>query len=365
MKITHISIILLITILSATTIFAQNVSGEIYGRVIDAVSKQPLVGANVILLGTNAGAATNFDGEYKINNVSPNTYQVRASLIGYTSVTKTNIAVGTSRPIQLDFELTEQAIELENVTVTADYFTRIPTEVTSLKNFSYEEIRRAPGGFEDVIRALSILPDVAQAEAGRNDLVVRGGAPSENLYIVEGIEVPNINHFGTQGASGGALSYINLDFVKETSFSTGGFSSKYGDKLSSILSIDLRNGRNDRLGGKATISASQFGLNVEGPLSANSDFIFSARRSYLDLIFKAAGFGFVPEYYDVLSKFNFKLDNYNSLSYLFIGAFDNVRYFNETTDQRYDNSRILGSDQVQYFTGLSWRKIFDGGFPEF
>ncbi len=106
-------------------------------------------------------------------------------------------------------------------------------------------------------------------------------------------------------------------------------------------------------------------MNVEGPLSANSDFIFSARRSYLDLIFKAAGFGFVPEYYDVLSKFNFKLDNYNSLSYLFIGAFDNVRYFNETTDQRYDNSRILGSDQVQYFTGLSWRKIFDGGFPEF
>ncbi len=362
MKKIQISIIAFVTILSVNTVFAQRVSGEIYGRVIDAVSKQPLVGANVILLGTNTGAATNFNGEFKINDVSPNTYQVRASLIGYNSVTKTDIAVSTARPVQLDFELTEQAIELENVTVTADYFSRIPTEVTSLKNFSYEEIRRSPGGFEDVIRALSILPGVAQAEAGRNDLVVRGGAPSENLYIVDGTEVPNINHFGTQGASGGALSYINLDYVKETSFSTGGFSTKYGDKLSSVLSIDLRNGRKDRVGGKATISASQFGLNLEGPLSQNSDFIFSARRSYLDLIFKAAGFGFVPEYYDVLSKFNYRIDNQNSLSFLYIGAFDNVRYFNETADQRYENSRILGSDQLQYFTGLSWRNIFNGGF---
>jgi len=362
MKKIQISIIAFVTILSVNTVFAQRVSGEIYGRVIDAVSKQPLVGANVILLGTNTGAATNFNGEFKINDVSPNTYQVRASLIAYNSVTKTDIAVSTARPVQLDFELTEQAIELENVTVTADYFSRIPTEVTSLKNFSYEEIRRSPGGFEDVIRALSILPGVAQAEAGRNDLVVRGGAPSENLYIVDGIEVPNINHFGTQGASGGALSYINLDYVKETSFSTGGFSTKYGDKLSSVLSIDLRNGRKDRVGGKATISASQFGLNLEGPLSQNSDFIFSARRSYLDLIFKAAGFGFVPEYYDVLSKFNYRIDNQNSLSFLYIGAFDNVRYFNETADQRYENSRILGSDQLQYFTGLSWRNIFNGGF---
>ena len=345
-----------------STSLAQNAQGEIYGRIIDAVSKQPLVGANIILLGTTLGDATDSNGEFKITNILPNTYQVRASLIGYNSVTKTDISVTTARPIELDFELIEQIVELESVTVLADYFSRIPTEVNSTKNFSYEEIRRTPGGFEDVVRALSVLPGVAQAEPGRNDLVVRGGAPSENLYLVDGIEVPNINHFGTQGSSGGALSYINLDFVKETSFSTGGFSSKYGDKLSSVLSIDLRNGRNDRLGGKATISASQFGLNVEGPLSASSDFIFSARRSYLDLIFKAAGFGFVPEYYDVLSKFNFKLDNNNSLNYLFIGAFDNVRYFNETSDQRFDNSRILGSDQVQYFTGLSWRRIFNNGF---
>ncbi|NWF89911.1 MAG: TonB-dependent receptor [Ignavibacteriaceae bacterium] len=340
----------------------QEASCEIYGRVIDAASRQPLVGANIILAGTNLGTASDINGEFRLTNIKPNTYKVRVSLIGYNSITKTDVTVSNARPVQLDFELTEQILQLENIIVKADYFSRIPTEVLSVKNFSYEEIRRTPGGFEDVIRALSVLPGVAQAEPGRNDLVVRGGAPSENLYIVDGIEVSNINHFGTQGASGGSLSYINLDFVKETSFSTGGFSAKYGDKLSSILNISLRNGRNDRLGGKATISATQFGLNIEGPMSTNSNFIFSARRSYLDFIFKAAGFGFVPEYYDVLSKFNIKLNNENSLNYLFIGAFDNVRYFNETADQRFNNSRILGSDQTQYFTGLSWTNIFNKGF---
>ncbi len=134
--------------------------------------------------------------------------------------------------------------------------------------------------------------------------------------------------------------------------------------MSSILTIDLRNGRNDRFGGKATISASQFGLNLEGPFSSSSDFIFSARRSYLDFIFKAAGFSFVPEYYDVLSKMNFKIDNRNSLSFLFIGAFDNLRYFNDTPDKRFDNSRILGSDQIQYVTGFTFRHLFDKGFAD-
>ena len=153
-------------------------------------------------------------------------------------------------------------------------------------------------------------------------------------------KVQNINHFGTQGATGGPLSYINLDFVSGTSFSTGGFSVNNGDKLSSSLSIDLRNGRQDRIGGKATISASQFGLNVEGPITNSSHFIFSARRSYLDFIFKAADFSFVPEYWDILGKADFEIDNSNSISFLLISAIDNISYFNDTEDQRYDNSEL-------------------------
>ena len=354
---------ILIFILSFSSLFAQELTGDIYGKVVDLTTKKPLPFANIVVMGTNFGAASNEEGIYRIEKIPVNTYQIRASVIGYNSQTITDVTVQTAKPAEVNFGLTTQAIEINGVTVTSDYFRNDPLEVNSIRNFSYEEIRRSPGGFEDVVRALSILPGVAQADAGRNDLVVRGGAPSENLYLVDGIEVPNINHFGTQGATGGPLSFINLDFVKETSFSTGGFPVLYGDKLSSVLRVDLRNGRTDRIGGKATISASQFGLDVEGPiLNENSTFIFSARRSYLDFIFKAAGFSFVPEYYDVLTKADFKADNKNSFSFLFLSAFDNVKYFNDDEDKRYDNSRILGSDQIQYVTGISWRRLFDNGY---
>ncbi|NUN10550.1 MAG: TonB-dependent receptor [Ignavibacteriaceae bacterium] len=336
--------------------------GVITGKITDAATGQPVPFATVTLVGTTLGAAADVDGNYRITNLVPGTYQVRATVIGYNTITKTDVAVNNSKPAQVDFQLQQLTIELEDVTVTSSYFYRAPTDLNSVKSFGYEEIRRAPGGFEDVVRALSILPGVAQVDAGRNDLIVRGGAPSENLYVVDGFEVPNINHFGTQGATGGPLSFINLDYVKETSFSTGGFPVLYGDKLSSVLRIDLRDGRSDRLGGKAVISASQFGLNLEGPVTSNSNFLFSARRSYLDFIFKAAGFGFVPEYYDVLSKFNYDIDKKTQLNFLFVSAFDNVKYFNDTDDKRLSNSRVLGSDQVQYLTGLSYRQLFNKGF---
>lgn len=344
-------------------VFAQELVGEINGIVIDLTTKKAIPYANVVVLGTNYGAATDENGKYLIKNIPLNTYRLRASVIGYTAQTITDIVLQSNKPVAVNFELLPQAIEINGVTVTEGYFRNDPLELTSTKNFSYEEIRRSPGGFEDVVRALSVLPGVAQADAGRNDLVVRGGAPSENLYLVDGLEVPNINHFGTQGATGGPLSFINLDFVKETSFSTGGFPVLYGDKLSSVLKINLREGRKDRLGGKAIISASQFGVNAEGPLfNEKSSFMFSARRSYLDFIFKAAGFSFVPEYYDVLTKADYKVDNSNSFSFLFISAFDNVKFFNDNADKRYDNSRILGSDQIQYVTGLSYRKLFSNGY---
>ena len=349
-------------IITSNLLFAQNLSGDIYGRVNDFMTKQPLPFANVIVIGTNSGAATDENGYFKIPDLPVNTYQVRASVVGYNPQTKTDVVIQTGKPTEIYFELVSQAIEFEDITVTSDYFRQNPLEVNSIRNFSYEELRRSPGGFEDVIRALSVLPGVAQADAGRNDLIVRGGAPSENLYLINGIEVQNINHFGTQGATGGPLSYVNLDFVRETSFSTGGFSSLYGDKLSSVLNINLRDGREDRIGGKGTISASQFGLNLEGPITNKSNFIFSARRSYLDFIFKAANFSFVPEYYDVLLKADFSPHSSDAFSFVFISAFDNVKFFNDDADQRFDNSRILGTDQVQYVAGFTYRHLFNDGF---
>jgi hypothetical protein len=360
-----IILIVLIALFSLPIMHAEDLSGRtgtITGRVIHSVTQEPLIGANVIIMDTNLGAAANSQGRFVIENVPVGTYNVRASVIGFSSSVKTDIVVTPVRPAEILFLLSESNVELDEVIITADFFQKLPGAPLSTQSQSYEEIRRLPGGLEDVVRAISILPGVAQVQPGRNDLIVRGGAPSENLFIVENIEVPNINHFGTQGATGGPTSFINLDFVNGTTFSTGGFGVQYGDKLSSVLSIDLREGRKDRLGGKATVSATQFGLNLEGPVNENGSYLFSARRSYLDFIFRAAGFGFVPEYWDFLAKADYRPNTGNRISVLGIGALNNVRVFNDTEERRFDNSRILYSNQNQYVGGVSWQRLFRSGY---
>lgn len=358
----RIVVLLPLLTLLASPVWSQSESGSIRGSVVDAVTREPLIGANVFVIGTSFGAASDLDGGFVIRALPSGTYRVQASVIGYKAQIASDVVVAPGREAQLQFALQPAAIDLEAVVVEASYFREIADAQVSAQTLSYEEIRRAPGGLEDVIRAVSVLPGVVQASAGRNDLIVRGGAPSENLYVVDGLEIPNINHFGTQGATGGPLSFINLDFVQDVTFATGGFGARYGDKLSSVMNIQLKDGRRDKLGGKLTLSASQFGLNTEGPIGESGSFFFSARRSYLDLIFKAAGFGFVPEYWDFTGKATVRIDRENEFSFLTIGALDNVRFFNDTEDQRFSNARILGNSQNQYFTNISWKHLLDKGF---
>ncbi len=342
--------------------YLQGETGVITGVIVNHATGEPLPSANIRIVGTQFGAATDTDGRFTVRQLPVGTYEAKISLVGYEPVIISDVVVASGRSVELAIELTQTSVDLEAVEVTASYFRRDSDSPVSVQRLSNEEIRRAPGGFEDVVRAVSVLPGVAQAQPGRNDLVVRGGAPSENLYVVDNVEVPNINHYGTQGSGGGPLSYIDLDFVRETSFSTGGFGVRYGDRLSSVLTIDLKDGRKDRIGGKATISATQFGLNVQGPIADGGTFVVSARRSYLDLIFKAAGFSFVPEYYDFLGRATYTPDKSNSLRFLFIGAIDDVNFLNSSADDRFDNSRILGTAEKQYMSGLSWRHLFGSGF---
>ena len=358
------SLYILMIFYLSSCIYAQQPRGNITGTVFDFSTNQPLMGANVIVLDSNSGAAADENGVFLIENVIAGTYAVRADVIGYTSVTIPDVVVSPARPVRLAFKLKETVIEVSGVTVRPDYFSEVADKPVSTQIQSNEEIRRLPGGLEDVVRAVSILPGVAQVQSGRNDLIVRGGAPSENLYVVDGIEVPNINHFGTQGASGGPLSFINLDYVDYTSFSSGGFSVRYGDKLSSVLTLNLSEGRKDRIGGKATISATQFGLNLEGPVTDEGSFIFSARRSYLDFIFKAAGFGFVPEYWDFLLKTDLKAGVSDRIRLLGIAALDKTRFFNDTAEKRYSNSLILGNNQNIVTGGIGWRHLFRGGYTD-
>jgi hypothetical protein len=340
--------------------------GLITGKVVDMRTKEPLIGVNVLIVGLSLGASTNESGNFTIRNVPIGTYNLKFNYIGYTTLFKSDIIVKKVKPALLEVELTEGFIEGEEVTVTAGYFIEETMTQPSTLGLSREEIRRFPGGFEDVVRTVSTLPGVSiNTSGGRNDLLVRGGGPSENLYVIENIEVPNINHFGTQGFSNGSLSFVNLDYVDNVSFSTGGFKARYGDKMSSVLTLSLANGRNDRFGGKFLISATQYGLNFEGPVSNKGNFIFSARQSYLDLIFKAAGLPFVPVYTDFNFSLKYDLTDRDKLFILGLVAIDRVDRDQSTEENRVTNAGLLDNTQNQYISGLNYRRLLDHGYLDF
>lgn len=350
-------------ILIFSSILCAEETGVISGTVTDSRTKEPLAGVNVFLEGTTFGAATDREGNFRIANVPHGLYQLTFSYIGYTTYTETDVLVVPSKPANFNIELTEIVLESDQVEVTAGYFVEETVTQPSVIGLSREEIRRYPGGFEDVVRTVSTLPGVAvNVTGGRNDLLVRGGGPSENLFIINNIEIPNINHFGTQGTSSGSISMINLDFVERVTFSTGGFGVSYGDRMSSVLTLDMVHGRRDRFGVKALVSATQFGLNVQGPIGKNGDFIFSARESYLDLIFKAAGLAFVPVYTDFNFIMNFDLSPKDKLFIMGLSAIDRVERNNSTEENRIQNSTILGNSQKQYITGINYRHLAGNGY---
>jgi len=348
---------LLLALLYATPLLAQaRPSGSISGRVIAAGSELPLAEAVITLEGTSARAVTTAGGMFRLDAVTPGVYSIRAVAVGYAPAVRTDVVVGAGKPVEVVLALAPRAIQLAELVAEAlGYFPPAGETEPTTRSLGAEEIRRAPGVQEDVVRAVALLPGVGVTTAARNDLAVRGGAPFENLFVVDHLEVPNINHFGSQGSTGGPVSLLNLDFVERASFSAGGFGARYGDRVGSATEITLREGNAERVAGEVNLSATGFGTSAEGPLGKQGAFLASARRSYLDLLFDLAGFNFLPRYYDLQIKLTRRLGERDQLSWTTIGALDHVGFNNNSADNRFDNSRILRLDQNQYFSSLTWR----------
>ncbi len=336
--------------------FSQE-KGSIAGVVTDANTQVLLKDINVKILGAQLTAKTKDDGSFMIQNVPVGTYEVEFTSASYKTFTQGNVVVYSDKINEFSVEL--QGVTTEEVTVESSRFQKPSDVTTSYKSLSFEEIRRFPGGLEDIGRVIQNLPGVSLSSDGRNDLIVRGGSPSENLFVVDGFLVNNINHFGAQGATGGPVSILNLDLVQEVSFLTGGFSARYGDKLSSVVEIKQRDGNTNHFYGKVNLSGTGFGANFEGPISKQnkSSWMFSARRSYLDIFFNAAGFSFVPEYTDFEGKVNYQIGAGNFLEFSAFGALDNVKFNNNTTQNVQDNERILTDVQKSYSSGFSWKSL--------
>ncbi len=349
-------------------LFAQDnkPSGEITGVVREQKSHKPLLGVNVIVMGLLKGAATDENGAFVIPNIPPGIYTVKASMVGYVTQVKTDVVVAPSRQTRLVFEMAEAVLELGEVTVTADYFSRRQEFSTSAHALNYEEIRRSPGAAEDISRVVQSIPGVVVGNDLRNDLIVRGGSPAENLFLVDNIEIPNINHFATQGASGGPIGMVNTEFIREVDFLSGGFPARYGDKLSAVMEIDLREGDRSRLSGVFDVNAAGVALIGEGPLGSDGSWMFSARRSYLDFLFKYFGFAgitVIPNYVDFQGKVVLNPGPSDKLSFLAIGGIDDVS-FDDAKNQNFganpDLSGIefVDNDQYQYVVGGTWKRLW-------
>src|SRR6056297_4194651 len=316
----------------------QAQSGIISGEVRDGDSNDPIPFATVKVLDLGIGTTTDVEGSYKLENVPPGVYDIEASFLGYRQEVIYEVQVQSSRPVQVDFKLFEKASDLDEVVVKASAFRESKESPLSLRTIGVTEIKRSPGGNRDISRVVQSLPGVASTSTFRNDLIIRGGAPNENRFFLDDVEVPNINHFATQGATGGPAGIINVDFIREVDFYSGAFPANRGNALSSVLNFKQKNGRDDRLGATATLGASDVGISLEGPLGKNTTFIASARRSYLQFLFSVLGLPFLPTYNDFQTKIRYRPDSKNEFYFTGIGAIDNFSLnldANETADQRF------------------------------
>ena len=314
-------------------------SYTVRGRVIDRLSRRPIAYAAVVLAGQgDKGASTDSAGRFAIERVRPGIYRLAASCIGYRSVLTPEYVVAAATPF-IEIELAEDATQLDAVTVTPTPFRHTAESPVGLQVIGLREIEKSPGANRDVSRIVRSYPGVSFSPVGyRNDLIVRGGGPSENVFFMDGIEIPNINHFATQGASGGPVSIVNADLVREISFYTGAFPADRAGALSSVLDFRLRDGDPEKQTFKATLGASEVSFSGSGHLSERTTYLFSIRQSYLQLLFKLLGLPFLPNYIDAQVKIKTKLSAHDELTVLGLTGIDNMRL---NTDEKGEEAEYL------------------------
>lgn len=312
---------------------------QVKGTVIDKSSRQPLEFINVMIVGLNKGGVTNAEGKFSIGQVPPGIYRLQASAIGYKTVTTPEYILST-RDLHIQIEMEENQTELEGVTVTASPFRRDIESPVSLRIIGLQEIEKSPGANRDISRIVQSYPGVAFSPIGyRNDLIVRGGSPSENRFYLDGVEIPNINHFSTQGASGGPVGILNADLIREVNFYTGAFPTDKGNALSSVLDFKLRDGDMERNSLKATLGASEISLASNGHLGKKTSYLVSVRQSYLQFLFDMLGLPFLPTFTDAQFKLKTRFDARNELTVLGLGGIDKMKLNTKADDE--DNEYIL------------------------
>jgi TonB dependent receptor/CarboxypepD_reg-like domain/TonB-dependent Receptor Plug Domain len=364
-----------ILVLINYTLLAQNTvrMGIISGTVKDKNTQQAIADVAVKLVGTNYTEKTNEQGEYELK-VPVGTYQMEVSRVGYKTETQFNIIVNSGAAQYLNFELDKKNNTIDEIKITSNKNKKNSAVVAdlitplSVQRLTATEIKSNPGGNFDISRVVQALPGVAGNTGGggfRNDIIIRGGAPNENVFYLDGIEIPVINHFQTQGGSGGPAGMLNVSFIEDVKLSTSAFDAKYDNVLSSAFAFKQRNGNSKKISGNVRLSGTELATTLEGPLSPKTTFLASGRRSYLQFLFKLIDLPIRPDFYDFQYKTNTKINDKTTLTFLGVGAIDKF-YTVATKNSKPENEYILRSvpyiNQWNYTVGASLKKLITDGY---
>lgn len=346
--------------------FAQT-TGTINGFVRNARTLSPLEGATIKIVNSDLITTADKNGFYRITNIPTKTWNVEVSFSGYRSETKFDVTVTSGNAIELNFDLEPEYKEIAGVVIQPKFIKPVGV-VNSVQSLGITEIAKYPGANFDVAKVVQSLPGVSGSVGFRNDIIIRGGAPNENTYFLDGIEIPTINHFATQGAAGGPVGLLNVSFIQDVTLHTSAFPAKYDNPLSGVLQFKQRTGNPEKFQGNFRLSASEAALTTEGPLgkkNGKTTFLASVRRSYLQLLFQLIELPFLPDYWDYQYKITHKINNKNELNFLGVGSIDNFTFKrpdNPTLEQLAILEQLPVNTQRTNTIGVSWRHTINNGF---
>lgn len=362
----------LIVLLLPALLNAQN-NGILSGKIIDKITQQPLSGANVMIEGSSKGVVADSNGVFRITGIALKTYNIVFTTIGYKSETLYNMAINAGNEKNVTVELERKAGALAEIVVKTNKRTvnaaTLETPL-SVQRLTTEEIKTNPGGNFDISKVIQTLPGVGGGAGGggfRNDIVIRGGGPGENVFYLDGIEVPVINHFQTQGSSGGPQGILNVSFIEDVKLSSSAFDARYDNALSSVFQFKQRTGNPNKVQGNVRLSATELAATFEGPLSKNkkTTFLASARRSYLQLLFTAIDLPIRPSYWDFQTKITHQINKKTTLSFIGIGAIDDFS-FAEIKKATPEKLYLINSNPIisqnTYTAGVTLKKLLNNGF---
>ena len=299
-------------------------TGSIKGRVFNEKTNEPLEFATILIQGTAIGSTSDLDGNFIFTGIDPGFFRLEVRYVGFQTTLSSEIQVQGNQTSFIDIPVPEASYEIKEVVVRSNLNIKRIESPVSVLSVGVQQIEKTAGANRDVSKVVQTLPGVGATDPNRNDLIVRGGGPSENVFYLDGVEIPIINHFATQGSSGGAVGIINPDFIREIDFYTGAFPANRPNALSSVMELKQKDGSSDRIHSKLSIGASDAAFTLDGPIGEKSTFIVSARQSYLQLLFKLIGLPFLPTYNDFQVKYKYKIDKKNEITFVGLGAIDNM-----------------------------------------